>query len=177
MPDKKRKFETKVHRKTLNPFFNETFSFKQVITGNLIFMLGNLFITGSNSFVPGSIQWDLRQDACLFLFWLRSIFKTRSGDIIQKKNVSHLHMLLIFYCNIFENFRGGLVTKKYLSFMFENKVECKVRTLLNLLNFCQSTICHLSSLGSFFAFLYSFSVTAKIKSTDGVFYNVFILRK
>ena len=32
MPDKKRKFETKVHRKTLNPFFNETFSFKQVTT-------------------------------------------------------------------------------------------------------------------------------------------------
>ena len=30
MPDKKRKFETKVHRKTLSPFFNETFSFKQV---------------------------------------------------------------------------------------------------------------------------------------------------
>merc|ERR1711874_28121 len=30
MPDKKRKFETKVHRKTLNPFFNETFSFKNV---------------------------------------------------------------------------------------------------------------------------------------------------
>nr|ALS04702.1 putative synaptotagmin I [Pseudodiaptomus poplesia] len=30
MPDKKRKFETKVHRKTLNPFFNENFSFKQV---------------------------------------------------------------------------------------------------------------------------------------------------
>merc|ERR1711983_686609 len=27
MPDKKRKFETKVHRKTLNPFFNETFAF------------------------------------------------------------------------------------------------------------------------------------------------------
>jgi len=30
MPDKKRKFETKVHRKTLNPFFNESFSFKQI---------------------------------------------------------------------------------------------------------------------------------------------------
>merc|ERR1719251_417761 len=30
MPDKKRKFETKVHRKTLSPFFNETFSFKQL---------------------------------------------------------------------------------------------------------------------------------------------------
>ena len=32
MPDKKRKFETKVHRKTLNPFFNETFAFKNVST-------------------------------------------------------------------------------------------------------------------------------------------------
>merc|ERR1719195_2068860 len=30
MPDKKRKFETKAHRKTLNPFFNETFAFKNV---------------------------------------------------------------------------------------------------------------------------------------------------
>jgi len=30
MPDKKRKFETKVHRKTLDPFFNETFAFKNV---------------------------------------------------------------------------------------------------------------------------------------------------
>lgn len=30
MPDKKKKFETKVHRKTLNPVFNETFTFKNV---------------------------------------------------------------------------------------------------------------------------------------------------
>lgn len=28
LPDKKKKFETKVHRKTLNPAFNETFVFK-----------------------------------------------------------------------------------------------------------------------------------------------------
>ncbi|XP_017763708.1 PREDICTED: synaptotagmin 1 isoform X2 [Eufriesea mexicana] len=28
LPDKKKKFETKVHRKTLNPAFNETFTFK-----------------------------------------------------------------------------------------------------------------------------------------------------
>ena len=28
LPDKKKKFETKVHRKTLNPIFNETFNFK-----------------------------------------------------------------------------------------------------------------------------------------------------
>ncbi|RWS20936.1 hypothetical protein B4U80_00537 [Leptotrombidium deliense] len=30
MPDKKKKFETKVHRKTLNPVFNETFVFKSI---------------------------------------------------------------------------------------------------------------------------------------------------
>lgn len=28
LPDKKKKFETKVHRKTLNPVFNESFTFK-----------------------------------------------------------------------------------------------------------------------------------------------------
>lgn len=28
LPDKKKKFETKVHRKTLNPTFNEQFTFK-----------------------------------------------------------------------------------------------------------------------------------------------------
>lgn len=31
LPDKKKKFETKVHRKTLNPEFNETFVFKVTI--------------------------------------------------------------------------------------------------------------------------------------------------
>ena len=45
MPDKKKKFETKVHRKTLNPVFNETFTFKvrtlwpmEVKYGWLVFM-------------------------------------------------------------------------------------------------------------------------------------------
>lgn len=28
LPEKKPKFETRVHRKTLNPIFNETFMFK-----------------------------------------------------------------------------------------------------------------------------------------------------
>lgn len=31
LPDKKKKFETKVHRKTLNPVFNETFVFKVIV--------------------------------------------------------------------------------------------------------------------------------------------------
>ena len=30
LPDKKKKYETKVHRKTLNPVFNETFIFKVI---------------------------------------------------------------------------------------------------------------------------------------------------
>lgn len=41
MPDKKKKFETKVHRKTLNPVFNETFNFKlpyaEITTKTLVF--------------------------------------------------------------------------------------------------------------------------------------------
>ena len=32
LPDKKKKFETKVHRKTLEPNFNETFTFKATLT-------------------------------------------------------------------------------------------------------------------------------------------------
>lgn len=40
LPDKKKKFETKVHRKTLNPVFNETFNFKvpynEIITKTLM---------------------------------------------------------------------------------------------------------------------------------------------
>lgn len=43
MPDKKKKFETKVHRKTLNPIFNETFNFKvpyaEVTTKTLVFAI------------------------------------------------------------------------------------------------------------------------------------------
>lgn len=33
LPDKKKKYETKVHRKTLNPAFNETFTFKVTRAG------------------------------------------------------------------------------------------------------------------------------------------------
>ena len=54
MPDKKRKFESKVHRKTLNPFFNETFSFKQVSFLQTIVH----FIYYSMSQVPYSETFD-----------------------------------------------------------------------------------------------------------------------
>lgn len=37
LPDKKKKFETKVHRKTLNPVFNEQFTFKVNLTRMLRF--------------------------------------------------------------------------------------------------------------------------------------------
>lgn len=35
LPDKKKKFETKVHRKTLEPTFNETFTFKVKLSKNV----------------------------------------------------------------------------------------------------------------------------------------------
>ncbi|GCB64029.1 hypothetical protein scyTo_0009759, partial [Scyliorhinus torazame] len=39
LPDKKKKFETKIHRKTLNPTFNESFTFKQEKLGDICFSL------------------------------------------------------------------------------------------------------------------------------------------
>ncbi|KAJ8315526.1 hypothetical protein KUTeg_007676 [Tegillarca granosa] len=39
LPDKKKKYETKVHRKTLNPVFNETFTFKENKLGDICFSL------------------------------------------------------------------------------------------------------------------------------------------
>lgn len=43
LPDKKKKFETKVHRKTLNPVFNETFNFKvpynEIVAKTLVFSI------------------------------------------------------------------------------------------------------------------------------------------
>ena len=44
LPDKKKKFETKVHRKTLNPVFNETFIFKVVgVRFGIDVRVGSLF--------------------------------------------------------------------------------------------------------------------------------------
>ena len=38
-PDKKKKYETKVHRKTLNPVFNETFTFKVTAVVMMMMMM------------------------------------------------------------------------------------------------------------------------------------------
>lgn len=46
LPDKKKKFETKVHRKTLNPVFNETFNFKVNIRPNWLGYYWNYRISG-----------------------------------------------------------------------------------------------------------------------------------
>lgn len=43
LPDKKKKFDTKVHKKTLNPVFNETFIFK-VSRKHLVVTLYSLLI-------------------------------------------------------------------------------------------------------------------------------------
>ena len=42
MPDKKKKHETKVHRKTLNPVFNESFTFKVSPHYHFLLSLGNV---------------------------------------------------------------------------------------------------------------------------------------
>lgn len=46
LPDKKKKFDTKVHKKTLNPVFNETFSFK--VGGNVSHSLVTFYRTEPN---------------------------------------------------------------------------------------------------------------------------------
>ena len=63
MPDKKRKFETKVHRKTLNPFFNESFSFKQVSA-----LCATRFGAGS---IPLSIKKKGKTD--LYLLYVQKV--------------------------------------------------------------------------------------------------------
>lgn len=61
LPDKKKKFETKVHRKTLNPVFNETFVFK-VKEFNIfshfpsILLKKNILIFAANSLRRGHEQ-------------------------------------------------------------------------------------------------------------------------
>lgn len=45
LPEKKKKVETKVHRKTLNPVFNETFIFKVIYYEKYLIFLFYFYIT------------------------------------------------------------------------------------------------------------------------------------
>lgn len=72
MPDKKKKYETKVHRKTLNPVFNETFVFK-VSRG-----AGTLFFSTSDI----RTMWEQRQ----YIFDLRYTTRTTSVGFVVITN-------------------------------------------------------------------------------------------
>lgn len=52
LPDKKKKFETKVHRKTLNPVFNEQFTFKVLLSPGVSNSQPAGWIRPTNSFYP-----------------------------------------------------------------------------------------------------------------------------
>ncbi|XP_030843625.1 synaptotagmin-1-like isoform X3 [Strongylocentrotus purpuratus] len=64
MPDKKKKYETKVHRKTLNPVFNETFTFKvpysEVSSKTLVFAIYD-FDRFSRHDIIGEVKVKLSQ--------------------------------------------------------------------------------------------------------------------
>lgn len=71
LPDKKKKFETKVHRKTLEPSFNETFTFKVTQMKEIVVLI-EVFITlmtqsWNISFVlhavKGGVHWARGEDA------------------------------------------------------------------------------------------------------------------
>lgn len=53
LPDKKKKYETKVHRKTLNPAFNETFTFKVARAGG--WTMG--FLRTPGPLPPAHLSW------------------------------------------------------------------------------------------------------------------------
>ncbi|XP_062248399.1 synaptotagmin-2 isoform X2 [Platichthys flesus] len=63
LPDKKKKYDTKVHKKTLNPVFNETFVFKipfQEMGGNTLVMVVYDFDRFSKHDVIGEIKIPLK---------------------------------------------------------------------------------------------------------------------
>lgn len=82
LPDKKKKFETKVHRKTLSPVFNETFTFKVPLIHNKKKIL-QFFLQG------GSLRWRHEQNLGVrdFRFW--SILQARSNWRSQSPTLSN----------------------------------------------------------------------------------------
>lgn len=66
LPDKKKKFETKVHRKTLNPVFNETFTFKVILFTSVAYYT----VQGVLNHIAGFIRVEISQR--------RNFFSTQS---------------------------------------------------------------------------------------------------
>lgn len=66
-PEKKPKFETKVHRKTLNPQFNETFVFK--VCFRLLIPFKHYYL--------GAVRRSRLEDACDGRVRLRSLLQAR----------------------------------------------------------------------------------------------------
>lgn len=52
LPDKKKKYDTKVHKKTLNPVFNETFVFKVSLIVHVLISWIFCKRSGAHSFMP-----------------------------------------------------------------------------------------------------------------------------
>lgn len=81
LPDKKKKFETKVHRKTLNPIFNETFTFKVIFICILNFIYtritGTKLLTFTLRILEPSICRCHEQNPCVCYFRLWSILEAR----------------------------------------------------------------------------------------------------
>lgn len=69
LPDKKKKFETKVHRKTLNPVFNETFTFKVILFTSVAYYT----VQGVPNHLTGFIRVEISQR--------RNFFSTQSPPI------------------------------------------------------------------------------------------------
>ena len=76
LPERKRKYETKVHRKTLNPVFNETFKFEVCKIPNLGILVQNL-VRHPVTLPPGSIWGGDDQDPRFRRVRLRPLFQTR----------------------------------------------------------------------------------------------------
>ena len=80
LPDNKKKFETKVHRKTLNPVFNETFKF--TVSPSCSLLKNMTFCTFS-----GSLWRSNGEDIGFCCLWLWSVFKKwrdRRGEHFQR---------------------------------------------------------------------------------------------
>ncbi|XP_018653725.1 putative synaptotagmin 1,2 [Schistosoma mansoni] len=83
LPEKKKKYETKVHRKTLNPVFNETFVFKV----RLFFLVLQSLLYGINNFSQHSE--NRLGDICFSLRYVPTAGKL-TINILEAKNLKKM---------------------------------------------------------------------------------------